>query len=63
MEDPKYSIVTSDKNNKKKKNQTSFLENGCNFSTNHSSVKLDLKKTLFKTRNVASQRTPFGVVL
>ena len=38
-------------------------------SANHSSdsVKLDLKKKLkknqFKTRNVACQRTPFGVVL
>ena len=34
-----------------------------NSSANHSSVKLDLKKTRFKTRNVACQRTLFGVVL
>ena len=34
-----------------------------NSSTNHSSVKLNLKRTLFKTRNVVCQRTPFGVVL
>ena len=26
-------------------------------------VKLDLKKNLFKSRKVACQRTPFGVVL
>ena len=46
----------------KKKKIKHLLKNmAANSSANHSSVKLDLKKTLFKTRNVACQRTPFGV--